>query len=108
MGLSDRGSMGQGSDANGRSLSTQPIHPSKYPVDYATHTADGTLEWRIERHKDVRDRMDAACRPEDGDIIFYAAGNAANTTARTRATGSTQRRSGCSRTRRVAQLNGRS
>ena len=32
---------------------------------------------RIERHKDIRNRMDGR-RPEDGDIIFYAAGNAAN------------------------------
>ena len=46
------------------------------PGDYATHTADGTLEGGSNGTKTFE--IEWMAPPEDGDVIFYAAGNAAN------------------------------
>src|SRR3954451_5917790 len=46
------------------------------PGDYATHTSEGTLAGGVNGAKTFE--IDWTAPPEDGDVIFYAAGNAAN------------------------------
>ena len=46
------------------------------PGDYATHTSEGTLAGGANGAKTFE--IDWTAPPEDGDVIFYAAGNAAN------------------------------
>jgi uncharacterized protein (TIGR03437 family) len=48
------------------------------PGDYATHTSDGTLAGGSNGTKTFEIEWMAPSGSEDGDIIFYAAGNAAN------------------------------